>query len=1084
MADPGRRLSHAGELPVLFDADNSTHNLNPASGVVFSLNGSSNTNASASECLISGPNQSPVSPSERKESAVTIKQEGEIEIDVIEPHQGVPDLDHCSPAASNSKVINWLEAQVPIEPFAEPVVVPSTQCVFPHLQKAMAVESMDLLDRHRSSGARILEKIAQRLSINTSCTDILRLSQSIKNLTQQAKAPQTILGVIGGTGHGKSSLINALLGETRLVPTSCFRACTAVPTELSWNFSDDLDHLYSAEIEFISEEEWHSELIYLYNDLLASSGEVSTEGEIEKSDAGVAWAKIKAVFPKLTKQTIGQTDAKTLGDDPAVNNLLGTIKTVRERTASALYEGIRVYVDSKKAAVSATSDGDEVDTERKMELWPLIKVVRIYTKADVLSTGAVIVDLPGVQDSNAARAAIAEKYIEKCHGLWVVSMITRAVNNKTAQELLGTHFKQQLKLDGNYSNVTFICSKTDDINANEDADSLGLSEESERLRNAKSALAMWQTSGLAQLERYQKRKEAISVYADELDKHLDRWGKLSIRQAKGKMVNPPTEIPRKRKSDTNIAKRHKRRRVTVDEASPEATQYVSTEDCWESLERNIPQFPANKTLTEDDIQSMIEYLRSQKLSALDEKDKLQQKIEDCEDQQESLEEEVFTLQHQLRLMCISRRNDFSREAIRDQFALGLKELDQQDAQHIDADNFDPEKELRNYNEIGRSLPVFCISSRAYQSIKGHEETEGFNTLDDTEIPQLRAHTIKLTEVTQIRSIRAFLNEFIQILNSLYMWSSKDGSEVFYTAEEKKVEIDYIKEQVNELEKLLRATIEDCFQQVSRILKELYTHFDVAALYAADRAPEISRGWPSHKHGDGGLPCNSYKATCRRNGVFSGNLGPRDFNRDLAAPLLQSLSSVWEITFSKKIPDALNTLVKIAQKPLQSFNSRIINHLQKKVVFPSIINMLQDQDKARVSSLTNKTKSLELMIIALQREANRSLTPAIQKKLRATYSKCTEDKGRGVFARIQMTMAAKIRSHCRIMLKSSCRWPEKILSEIPGNIRYELEAYIAIMRDEIVSDYSNVVLGSDVTKNDKVVREGVLKLLKDVDNHFQ
>jgi hypothetical protein len=30
-----------------------------------------------------------------------------------------------------------------------------------------------------------------------------------------------------------------------------------------------------------------------------------------------------------------------------------------------------------------------------MEHWPLIKVVKIYTKAAALSTGAVIVDLPG-----------------------------------------------------------------------------------------------------------------------------------------------------------------------------------------------------------------------------------------------------------------------------------------------------------------------------------------------------------------------------------------------------------------------------------------------------------------------------------------------------------------------------------------------------------------------------------------------------------------------------------------------------------------------------------------------------------------
>jgi hypothetical protein len=42
-----------------------------------------------------------------------------------------------------------------------------------------------------------------------------------------------------------------------------------------------------------------------------------------------------------------------------------------------------------------------------MEFWPLIRRVCIFTKAEALSTGAVIVDLPGVHDSNAARAAVA-----------------------------------------------------------------------------------------------------------------------------------------------------------------------------------------------------------------------------------------------------------------------------------------------------------------------------------------------------------------------------------------------------------------------------------------------------------------------------------------------------------------------------------------------------------------------------------------------------------------------------------------------------------------------------------------------------
>jgi hypothetical protein len=49
----------------------------------------------------------------------------------------------------------------------------------------------------------------------------------------------------------------------------------------------------------------------------------------------------------------------------------------------------------------------------------MIQVVRLYVKAEALSTGAVIVDLPGVHDSNQARAAVAQGYLKQCTGLWM-----------------------------------------------------------------------------------------------------------------------------------------------------------------------------------------------------------------------------------------------------------------------------------------------------------------------------------------------------------------------------------------------------------------------------------------------------------------------------------------------------------------------------------------------------------------------------------------------------------------------------------------------------------------------------------------
>ena len=41
------------------------------------------------------------------------------------------------------------------------------------------------------------------------------------------------------------------------------------------------------------------------------------------------------------------------------------------------------------------------------------------------------------------------------------------VDDGTAKELLGEQFKRRLLMDGNYGNVFFICTQTDDIEATE-----------------------------------------------------------------------------------------------------------------------------------------------------------------------------------------------------------------------------------------------------------------------------------------------------------------------------------------------------------------------------------------------------------------------------------------------------------------------------------------------------------------------------------------------------------------------------------------------------------------------------------------
>lgn len=237
--------------------------------------------------------------------------------------------------------------------------------------------------------------------------------------------------MVGNTGAGKSSVINALVDEQRLLPTLCMRACTAVVTELSYNYEQAP---YRAEIEFIAQKDWRKELETLLHDLLDPSGAVSRQCTDEDSDAGVAYAKIKAVYPRKTKDEIANTSIDMMLRE--VSSVLGSTIPITEYDPTRFYSRLQHYVDSKEKATGEKKEKKKDRREPDREVWPLIRVVRIYVKSAALSTGAVIVDLPGVHDANAARAAVAEDYIKKCTGLWIVAPINRWVGPSASLPLI------------------------------------------------------------------------------------------------------------------------------------------------------------------------------------------------------------------------------------------------------------------------------------------------------------------------------------------------------------------------------------------------------------------------------------------------------------------------------------------------------------------------------------------------------------------------------------------------------------------------------------------------------------------------
>lgn len=141
------------------------------------------------------------------------------------------------------------------------------------LQQLFEDTTMETLEKGIKKGLSLLDELTEALtSGGTALEDAEAWVKQIEEIKKQAQYQRTIVGVVGNTGAGKSSVINALLEEERLVPTNCMRACTAVVTEISYNGEND--DPYRASIEFITAAEWEKELKVLFQDLMDGSGEV------------------------------------------------------------------------------------------------------------------------------------------------------------------------------------------------------------------------------------------------------------------------------------------------------------------------------------------------------------------------------------------------------------------------------------------------------------------------------------------------------------------------------------------------------------------------------------------------------------------------------------------------------------------------------------------------------------------------------------------------------------------------------------------------------------------------------------------
>ncbi|KAF3282793.1 hypothetical protein TWF970_001528 [Orbilia oligospora] len=259
--------------------------------------------------------------------------------------------------------------------------------------------------------------------------------------------------------------------------------------------------------------------------------------DVSSTDAyKIALSKLVALFPDFQESDI--------------KNVVGKLEKLYEESDCLQSGRLTVERDEQERFVTEMhrlisgrgSNNDEA------QLWPLVKTVKIYLDSPVLETGAVLVDLPGLQDNNPARTSVAQKYLQKADKIIVVSRLSRILTNDTATALAQMGYAKQLKLDGRKS-ITMVATCCDQFDPNDAKNEFGMVDGFSKTYNELDKKARkpsrQELQGLNPDER-KSRIEAAEVAKNQLkefcDSFRDQYVPTRIAEEYSKFLGEGTEI--------------------------------------------------------------------------------------------------------------------------------------------------------------------------------------------------------------------------------------------------------------------------------------------------------------------------------------------------------------------------------------------------------------------------------------------------------------------------------------------------------------------------------------------------------------
>eukprot|EP00951_Prasinocladus_malaysianus_P041670 scaffold494573_cov53-Prasinocladus_malaysianus.AAC.1 len=213
--------------------------------------------------------------------------------------------------------------------------------------------------------------------------------------------------------------------------------------------------------------------------------------------------------------------------------------------------------------------------------------------------------------------------------------------------------------------------------------------------------------------------------------------------------------------------------------------------------------------------------------------------------------------------------------------------------------------------------------------------------------------------------------------------------------------------------------------------EVSTHSATFHHYYAESVMATVRGW-GNKPREGGMAWTTYKAHTRRGGVFRCNM-----NEEMAEPVYRSVSTYWWGQRLLPLTETFHSIKTQESAMIQELIVKFKNALMEQSGMESVTSRYDSISRAveasciaRVQNAVDQAKDIGRN---MQREVNRSITPAIQEQMMSAYDQATMEAGPGSHARRKAIIEGHVDSQRGAMFKMAIRPVLEGLNTLRSNL---------------------------------------------------